>query len=92
VARTRAEANRRANADTANLRRQVLAARRQLGAIEELRVSGRIDALDCPLLAAAELRSEHPELSLTELAATVAGLTKPTLAARLRRLVELAEA
>jgi DNA-binding protein WhiA len=92
VASARADANRRANADTANLRRQVVAARLQLEAIERLRDGPGLEALPRVLTEAAELRLAHPELSLAELAASASPpLAKPTLSARLRRLVELAE-
>jgi hypothetical protein len=91
VASARADANRRANADTANLRRQVVAARLQLEAIERLRGGAGLDALAGSLAEAAALRLAHPELSLAELAASASPpLPKATLSARLRRLVELA--
>ena len=65
VAGTRAAANRLANADEANVRRTVQAARRQLQAIEELDV----EALPRKLREVATLRVKHPALSLGELAA-----------------------
>ena len=64
VSPARRSANRQANAETANLRRQVVAARRQLSAIGLLDVA----ALPPELAAAAALRIEHPELPLAELA------------------------
>jgi DNA-binding protein WhiA len=92
VSRAKEDANRQANAETANLRRQIIAARRQLAAIGTLRVAGALDRLPPDLLRAAELRAEHPELPLGELAAVPSPpLSKPTLAGRLRRLEQLAD-
>jgi DNA-binding protein WhiA len=65
VAGTRADANRLANADEANVRRTVQAARRQLQAIEQLDV----ETLPRKLREVATLRVKHPALSLAELAA-----------------------
>jgi DNA-binding protein WhiA len=65
VAATRAEANRLANADEANVRRTVVAAREQLEAIESLDL-GRLSR---PLREIAELRLRHPSFALAELAA-----------------------
>lgn len=86
VSAARQDANRQANAETANLRRQVVAARRQLSAIGLLDVA----ALPPELAAAAALRIEHPELPLAELA-VLGDLSKATLAGRLRRLEALAD-
>jgi cell division protein WhiA len=60
-----ADANRLANADEANVRRTVQAARRQLQAIEQLDV----ESLPRKLREVATLRVKHPALSLGELAA-----------------------
>jgi hypothetical protein len=65
VAATSAEANRLANADEANVRRTVRAARAQLEAIDAL----ELDSLPRRLREIAVLRSRHPSLSLAELAA-----------------------
>jgi hypothetical protein len=64
MAATRAEANRLANADEANVKRTVGAAQRQLEAI------GALDLEQLPrgLQEIAALRLKHPELSLAELA------------------------
>ena len=88
VRSARGEANRRANFDTANLARQVRAARAQLAAIASLEADGRLAGLPAPLREAARLRAEGPELTLAELAAA-AGVGRPTMAGRLRRLVDL---
>ena len=65
VAGTRAHANRLANADEANVKRTVQAAREQLAAIRKLDVDG----LPRRLEEMARLRVKHPSLSLAELAA-----------------------
>ena len=91
VAGLRADANRLANADHANLVRQSSAARAQLDAARALRERGALDALAPSLMAAAELRLRHPSLSLRELAARAdPPVTKATMAGRLARLVALA--
>ncbi len=65
VASARADANRLANADEANVRRAIRAAREQLGAIRALDV----ETLPLRLQEIARLRLRHPSLSLAELAA-----------------------
>ena len=65
VAAIRAEANRLANADEANVERTVQAAQRQLEAIRRV----DLDLLAAPLREIGALRLRHPELSLGELAA-----------------------
>jgi DNA-binding protein WhiA len=64
IAATKAEANRLANADGANVRRTVDAAREQLAVIEQLDV----ERLPAKLREIATLRQRHPSLSLAELA------------------------
>jgi DNA-binding protein WhiA len=92
VARAKERANRTANCDAANLGRQVAATRRQLDAIDELEASGELDALPAVLREAAALRREHPGAALQELAELAEPpVPKPTIAARLRRVVEHAE-
>jgi DNA-binding protein WhiA len=90
VRSARGDANRRANFDNANLTRQVQAAREQTAAIQSLVEAGEVEHLTPVLRATADLRLEHPDMTLSELA-NVAGVSRPTLAGRLRRLVELAE-
>ena len=93
VAGLRADANRLANADHANLVRQSRSARAQLEAARALREQGALESLPPPLVAAAELRLRHPSLSLRELAARAdPPVTKAAMAGRLVRLVQLAEA
>jgi DNA-binding protein WhiA len=88
VAATRAQANRLANADEANLVRTARAAHRQLEAIRSL----GLDALPPELVELAELRLRHPAASIRELAARCRPpLTKASAQRRLRTLVALAE-
>jgi DNA-binding protein WhiA len=91
VAAARAQANRLANADHANLVRTSRAAQVQLDAVRALRAGGELERLDERLREAAELRLRHPSLSLTELAARAEPpATKAGMHRRLRRVVELA--
>jgi DNA-binding protein WhiA len=91
VASARANANRLANADHANLVRTSRAARPQLEAVRRLRAEGRLERLPAPLREAAELRLRHPGYSLRELAARAdPPASKAALHRRLRRIEELA--
>ncbi|MGH3109884.1 MAG: DNA-binding protein WhiA [Gaiellaceae bacterium] len=92
LAATREQANRRANADHANLVRTSRAAQSQLDALERLRAEGTLDRLPDSLREAAELRRRHPTASLRELAArTDPPASRAAVHRRLRRLEELAE-
>ena len=92
VAETRAQANRLANADHANLVRTSRSARRQLEAVEWLRANEDLDALPDRLGEAAELRLRHPTESLRELAARAdPPVTKAAMHRRLRALEERAD-
>lgn len=89
VAGLRADANRLANADHANLVRQSRSARTQLDAARACQEHGGLERLPPSIAAAAELRLRHPSLSLRELAArSDPPLTKAAMAGRLARLVE----
>jgi hypothetical protein len=91
VAGLRADANRLANADHANLVRQSRSAQLQLGAARRLLADGTLETLAPTLQDAALLRLRNPSLSLRELAAKAEPpLTKAAMAGRLARLVELA--
>ncbi len=88
VARVRADANRLANADEANLERAARAAHEQ---IEAIRAVG-LDALPPHLAEIAELRLRHPSASLRELAAKARPpITKTAAHRRLRAVVKLVE-
>ncbi len=88
LAATRADANRLANADHANLVRTSRAAHAQLEALRRLDV----DALPDDLREIALLRLRHPTASTAELARRCKpGLTKASAYRRLRRLQELSK-
>lgn len=88
VAATRADANRLANADEANVKRTVTAAQEQLEAIRQLDVEG----LPAKLQEIAALRMRHPALSLTDLAARCRPpITKAAAHHRMANLKQLAE-
>lgn len=87
VAATKADANRLANADTANLVRTGRAAHAQLAAVRRLDV----DALPDDLRELAVLRMRHPTASIADLARRCRPpVTKASAYRRLRRLRELA--
>lgn len=91
VAAISGHANRRANADHANLVRTSKAAQLQLEAARALRAAGQVERLEPELREAAELRLLHPGESLRELAArTYPPASKATIHRRLRRIEELA--
>ncbi len=84
--------NRRCNCDEANTSKVVEAAQEQLAAIRALRASGAYGALPKKLLQAAQARENHPEASLTELAAMMEPpITKPAMNHRLKKLVQMAQ-
>jgi DNA-binding protein WhiA len=88
VAATRANANRLANADEANLVRTARAASEQLRAIRAL----DLNALPEELAEIAELRLRHPAASLRELAAKARPpITKAAAHRRLKAVVDLAD-
>ena len=86
LAGIRADANRLANADEANLVRAARAAHEQLEAIRTL----GLDALPAELVPIAELRLRHPSATIAELAAkSRPPLTKSAAHRRLRAIVRL---
>jgi hypothetical protein len=91
IAAARAQANRLANADHANLVRTSRAAQTQVEAAARLRADGRLDKLPAELREAGELRLRFPNDSLRELAArTEPAASRAAVHRRLRRLQELA--
>jgi cell division protein WhiA len=83
----RADANRLANADHANLVRTSRAAHAQLEAVRRL----ELDALSDDLRELAQLRLRHPTASIAELASRCRPpRTKASAYRRIRRLQELA--
>ena len=92
VAGARAQANRLANADHANLVRAGTASHAQLEALRRLERSDALRRLPAPLRETAELRLRYPSISLRELALKARPpTTKATVHRRLRRLVEIAD-
>ena len=86
----RGSVNRRVNCDAANLDKVVSAAQEQIEAIGRLRERGMLEGLSPKLREAAQLRTGHPELTLTQLAELCAPpVTKSCLNHRLRKLMEL---
>ncbi|MGI8480278.1 MAG: DNA-binding protein WhiA [Gaiellaceae bacterium] len=91
VAATSGHANRRANADHANLVRTSKAAQLQLEAVRRLKAMGRIERLEAPLREVADLRLLHPTESLRELATrTDPPVSRASVHRRLRQLFDLA--
>ncbi|MGI5877500.1 MAG: DNA-binding protein WhiA [Christensenellales bacterium] len=87
----RNEVNRAVNCDTANLRKSDRAAARQIEAIRYIEAAGAFPALSKPLRTVAELRLEHPEATLQDLADMIPGLTRSGVNHRLRRLCAFAQ-
>ena len=84
--------NRRCNCDDANTSKVVEAAQEHLAALRQLRARGIYEQLPQKLLQAAQAREEHPEASLTELAAMMEPpITKPAMNHRLKKLMALAQ-
>ncbi|MBE6954964.1 MAG: DNA-binding protein WhiA [Ruminococcaceae bacterium] len=84
--------NRRVNCETANLGKAVDAAQEQIAAIRQLHTAGVLEQLPEKLQKTAQLRVEHPEATLTELAQLHEPiLTKSAVNHRLRKLMEAAK-
>ena len=84
--------NRRCNCDDANTSKVVEAAQEQLAAIRILRERGVLEKLPHKIQQAVHAREEHPEASLTELAAMMEPpISKPAMNHRLKKLVSLAQ-
>ena len=84
--------NRISNCEVANISKTVNAAVAQNSAIEKIKQNGDYEKLSAELKFAAELRSQNPEASLTELV-NISGntITKSGLNHRLNRLVTIAK-
>lgn len=85
----RGDLNRVVNAESANLQRAVLAAGRQLDAIELLRADGRLAAQPYVVRVVAEARRATPEATFSELAERT-GLHRSAVQRALERLERLA--
>lgn len=91
VAGARADANRLANADHANLVRTSRAAQAQLDAVRALQRDGALERLPDRLHEVARLRLRYPTLALRELAAKCEPpSTKASVHRRLKKVQELA--
>jgi DNA-binding protein WhiA len=89
----RNEVNRLVNAETANLQKSADAALEQLQDIQRLAATRGLDHLPRALRDLAELRLEHPDVSLRELGELAEPpLSKSAVYHRIRRLSELASA
>lgn len=87
----RSSINRRVNCDAANLDKAVDAAQQQLAAIRALEDTVGLDGLTDKLKEAAQLRLEHPELTLSQLAELCCPpVTKSSLNHRLQKLMAMA--
>lgn len=88
----RNEANRRVNCDSANVDKTVEAAQEQLAAIRALEERGVLQTLPQKLRETAALRVEHPESTLSELAALHdPPATKSAVNHRMRKLLAMAK-
>jgi len=84
--------NRKVNCDTANVAKTVDASAAQVKAIRKIELAGAFAALPEKLRQTAQLRLQHPELSIKELAdISTPPVTKSCLNHRLRKLVELSD-
>ena len=87
----RGNENRVTNCDTGNISKYVMAARKQIAAIEKLEQYGELAKLPDSLQETAMLRLRHQNVSLGELAeAHVPPITKSGLNHRLQKLIDLA--
>ncbi len=86
------QVNRAVNCETANLKKTVNAAMRQVACIRYLAEHGILEKCPGPLREAADARLSEPDATLAELAAMMSEPTsKSGMNHRLRRLVELAQ-
>ena len=88
----RESVNRQVNCETANLSKTVEAAAKQIAAIETIKQAGTYDTLPANLKIAAEMRLQHPDLSLSELCPLFdPPLSRPGVNNRMRKLIQIAE-
>lgn len=87
----RNEVNRTVNCETANLGKTGRAAGRQADAIRAIEAAGAFPRLGPELRAVAELRLEHPEATLQELAGMIPRLGRSGVNHRLRKLCAMAK-
>ncbi len=83
------DANRKANSEYANLKRQTEAALKQVRILKQMENEGLIERLSDPLREVALLRLEFPFLSLSELSDKTHGrLSKQTIYYRLKKIID----
>lgn len=88
----RNQVNRTTNCETANISKTVDAAMLQVKAIEQIKRSCGLEALDTDLQELAALRSENPDMSLRELGEALARpLSRSGVNHRLKRIMEFAQ-
>lgn len=81
--------NRTSNCETANMQKTAEAAVQQMQSILYIKENRGLESLPLPLQAAAELRLNHPEATLNELAA-IAGMGRSAVNYRLTKLMQIA--
>ena len=86
----RNKANRLTNCETANISKTADAAARQIHAINRIKDKGCFTSLSDSLRAAAEIRIENAEMSLSEMCA-MCGISKSGLSHRLNKLIEISK-
>ncbi|MCH4071357.1 DNA-binding protein WhiA [Pseudoramibacter sp.] len=88
----RNDVNRKVNCDVANLQKSAKAAGNQISAIRKIEAKTGLGVLPKPLREVAEMRLEHPELSVQELGALMdPPLRKSTLYYRMRKINKYAD-
>ncbi|MGN0193942.1 MAG: DNA-binding protein WhiA [Pseudoramibacter sp.] len=88
----RNDVNRKVNCDVANLQKSAKAAGNQISAIRKIEAKAGLGVLPKPLREVAEMRLEHPELSVQELGALMdPPLRKSTLYYRMRKISKYAD-
>lgn len=88
----RNDMNRKVNAETANIDKQITAAAKQIQAIQAALKKGRLDRLPKHLQEIAKLRCAYPSLSLAKLGEKLEPpLSKSGVSHRIRKLMELLE-
>lgn len=90
VREVRNQVNRLVNCETANINKTAAAAAKRIAEIRQLKGSGKLSRLPEPLQKTALARIEHPDATLSELAALL-GIGRSGVNHRLRRIAELAK-
>lgn len=85
------DSNRGRNCNMANINKVVDAAAKQLDAINFLKKHDVFENLDIQLKETAQARTEHPELSLAELADLLGNVSKSGINHRMRKILCMAE-